>query len=98
MASGVRQRCERLLPRGWAAMRAFGTDRPLQFVQGGLVSRRGAAIRVNVLCFEGLLSALSQMIPRWFRLETGTRLLPGVVGEHCSFRSRPLTAFGRLEI
>ena len=24
-----------------------------------------------VICFEGLLSALSQMIPRWFRLETG---------------------------
>ena len=71
---------------------------PLQFVQGGLVSNRGAAIRVNVLCFEGLLSVLSQMIPRWFRLETGPRLLPGVMGEHCSFRSRRVERFVRIKI
>ena len=34
--------------------------RPSQFVEGGLVSMRGAAIRVFVLRFEGLLSALSR--------------------------------------
>ena len=35
--------------------------------------------------------------PRLFRLETSPRSLPGVVEEHCSFRSSRGSAFGRLE-
>ena len=40
--------------------------RPVQFVQGELLSMRGAAIRVRCACVRAFYGRLSQMIPRYF--------------------------------
>ena len=63
-------------------------------------SFRIVGLRFVLMCFvlRAFCPSSPQMIPRWLRLETRPRLLPGVVGEHCSRRSSRGGAFGRLEI